>query len=159
MTAVVRHPTGADHARIDAIIDDWWGGRPMRRMLPRLFFEHFADTSFVVEEGDDLVAFLVAFVSDTRSDEAYIHFVGVRPDRRGEGHARALYERFFALAGERGCRSVGCITAPINEGSIAFHRSLGFDLVPGDADVGGTSVHTSYDGPGEDRVVFRRTLP
>jgi predicted GNAT superfamily acetyltransferase len=159
MTEVVRHATGIDHARIDAIIDDWWGGRPMRRMLPRLFFEHFADTSFVVERDGELVAFLVAFVSSARPDEAYIHFVGVRPDRRREGHARALYERFLVLAGERGCRSVGCITAPINEGSIAFHRSLGFDVVPGDTDVGGTSVHTSYDGPGEDRVVFRRALP
>ena len=124
MTAVVRHPTGADHARVDAVLNDWWGG----------------------------------FVSSARPDEAYIHFVGVRPDRRGEGHARALYERFFALAGERGCRRVGCITAPINEGSIAFHRSMGFNVVPGDADVGGTSVHMSYDGPGEDRIVFRRAL-
>jgi ribosomal protein S18 acetylase RimI-like enzyme len=159
MTAVVRHPTGLDHARVDSVIDVWWGDRPMRRMLPRLFFEHFADTSFVLEQDGELAAFLVGFISTAHPDEAYIHFVGVRPDLRREGHARALYERFFALAGERGCRHVGCITAAINESSIAFHRSMGFDVVPGDADVDGTSVHTRYDGRGEDRVVFRRALP
>ena len=159
MTTLVRRAAGVDHARVDAVIDDWWGGRPMRRMLPRLFFEHFSDTSSVVEEDGELVAFLIGFVSGAHPDEAYIHFVGVRPDRRRKSHARTLYERFFAIAGERGCRSVGCITAPTNAGSIAFHRSMGFDVVPGDAIVKEIPIHTAYDGPGEDRVVFHREQP
>jgi ribosomal protein S18 acetylase RimI-like enzyme len=155
----VRHPTGEDHAAIDAVIDAWWGGRRMRRMLPRLFFEHFGDTSFVVEEDDSVVGFLVGFVSPTRPGEAYIHFVGVRPDRRGRGLARDLYAHFFDVVAARGCRTVGCITAPLNAGSVAFHRAMGFELVEGDTVVGGVPIHTEYDGPGEDRVVFRRTIP
>lgn len=155
----VRHATGADHAAIDAVVDDWWGGRRMRRMLPRLFLDHFGDTSFVVEEDGQLVAFLVGFVSSAHPNRAYIHFVGVRPDRRGSGLGRALYERFFELAAARGCRSVGCITGPVNTGSIAFHRAMGFEMVAGDVMVDDVPVHTGYDGPGEDRVVFRRAIP
>ena len=95
--STVRQAVGEDHARIDAVIDEWWGGRAMRRMLPRLFFQHFRDTSFVVEDDEAIVAFLVGFVSSAPG-EAYIHFVGVRPDRRGAGLGRDLYERFFAAS-------------------------------------------------------------
>jgi len=155
----VRHAVAQDHARVDAVIDEWWGGRAMRRMLPRLFFQHFGDTSFIVEDDDALVAFLVGFVSSSRPGEAYIHFVGVRPDLRGAGLGRDLYERFFGAAVERGCDRVGCVTAPVNTGSIAFHRAMGFELVEGDTVVDGIEIHTAYDGVDGDRVVFRRALP
>ena len=51
---VVRHAEPADYGRVIAIVDDWWGGRPMAAMLPKLFFVHFRDTSFVAEEEDEL---------------------------------------------------------------------------------------------------------
>jgi hypothetical protein len=39
-----------DHARVMAVLEDWWGGRrAMRDLLPRLFFVHFRGTSFVAE--------------------------------------------------------------------------------------------------------------
>ncbi len=41
-------------------IDEWWSGRAMRRMLPRLFFEHFGDSSLIVDNVDaELVGFLI----------------------------------------------------------------------------------------------------
>ena len=49
-----------------AVIDGWWGGRPMADMLPRLFFEHFTDTSFAAERDGRLTGFLVGFVSQSR---------------------------------------------------------------------------------------------
>jgi len=81
MTAI-RHAEPDDHARVAAVLDDWWGGR-MRDMLPRLFFVHFRETSFVAEEAGELVGFLCGFLSQTHADEAYCHFVGVRPSRHG----------------------------------------------------------------------------
>jgi RimJ/RimL family protein N-acetyltransferase len=48
----IRHAEPADHARVAEVIDEWWGGSRMRDMLPRLFFTHFRDTSFVAD--DDL---------------------------------------------------------------------------------------------------------
>jgi predicted GNAT superfamily acetyltransferase len=128
----IRNAEPADYDRVSPLVDDWWGGRQMRALLPRLFFEHFRETSFVAEEDGELVGFLNGFLSQSFPDEAYIHFVGVRPDRRGSGLARELYERFFAVARANGRSLVRCVTAPVNEGSLAFHHALGFDVERGD---------------------------
>jgi ribosomal protein S18 acetylase RimI-like enzyme len=145
----IRHAEPADHARISPHLDAWWGGRPMRAMLPRLFFVHFRETSFVAEEEGELVGFLCGFLSQTHADEAYVHFAGVRPDRRGEGLASDLYDRFFATAREAGRSVVRCVTAPVNQGSIAFHTRLGFEV---EAEV------EDYDGAGEPRILLRKRL-
>jgi ribosomal protein S18 acetylase RimI-like enzyme len=127
----IRNAEPSDYDTISPLVDDWWDGRQMRALLPRLFFEHFRETSFVAEEDGEVVGFLNGFLSQTFADEAYIHFVGVRPDRRGAGLASELYERFFAVARAHGRRLVRCVTAPVNEGSIAFHRAQGFEAEPG----------------------------
>lgn len=149
MAPTVRRAEPADHARVVAVVDDWWGGRRMRDMLPRLFFVHFRETSFVAEDDGRLVAFLVGFLSQTYPDEAYIHFVGVDPAHRGAGLARDLYERFFAAARADGRSVVRCVTSPANEGSIAFHERMGFSI---------ERVAENYDGSGESRVLFVRRL-
>src|SRR5438552_1709776 len=128
MAVTIRQAEPDDHPRVAAVIDEWWGGRAMRDMLPRLFFVHFRETSFVAEDGPELVGFLAGFLSQTYPDEAYIHFVGVHPDRRATGVGRDLYERFFAAAREHGRSTVRCVTAPANEGSIRFHERLGFEI-------------------------------
>jgi len=147
-----------DHARITAVVDGWWGGRRVADKLPRLFFRHFGDTSFVVEEDGEPIAFLVGFVSQSRAGEAYIHFVGVHPEYRGRGLGARLYGLFFEEVGRLGCSRVRCITSPVNRDSIAFHRSMGFGIEAGDTELDGVPVHLDYDGDGEDRVVFSRML-
>ena len=146
----IRHAEPSDHARVAEVIDDWWGGRQVRDMLPRLFFTHFRDTSFAAEDDDgELAGFLCGFLSQTYPEQAYVHFVGVSPGHRGAGLARELYERFFAAARTAGRTSVHCVTSPQNTASIAFHRRLGFEV---DAEVEG------YDGSGESRVLLARAL-
>ena len=149
----------SDHAPVIAVIDQWWGGRPMAGMLPRLFFDHFTDTSFAADRDDVLAGFLVGFMSPARPGEAYIHFVGVHPEERSHGLVRRLYTTFFDAVGARGCNRVRAVTSPVNTGSVAFHRRMGFRLEPGDATVGDIPVATGYDGPGQDRVRFVRDLP
>jgi GNAT superfamily N-acetyltransferase len=154
----LRHLLPEDHAYITSVVDDWWGGRPVRGLLPPLFFEHFNDTSFVLEEGGQLLAFLVGFISQSRPKIAYIHFVGVRPDQRGGGHGRRLYEHFMAAMQSRGCETFQCITSPVNSGSIEFHRKMGFDIDPGTGEVGGIAVTLNHSGQGQHRVKFTKTL-
>jgi ribosomal protein S18 acetylase RimI-like enzyme len=146
----IRHANPSDYGRVIQHVNAWWGGREMAPMLPKLFFLHFEGTSFVAEDDDGmLIAFLIGFLSQTDPEEAYIHFVGVAPDQRGSGIGRELYERFFAVVAEQGRTLVRCVTSPVNEGSVAFHESLGFAA---------ESVVTDYDGPGEDRVLFVKRL-
>ena len=67
----------------------------MVALLPRLFLEHFAGTSLTAEDDrGELAGFLVGFDSPDHRGEAYVHFVGVRPDQRGSGLGRALHDRF-----------------------------------------------------------------
>ncbi|EIV92186.1 GNAT family N-acetyltransferase [Frankia sp. QA3] len=160
-----RHPRGADQARVLAVLDDWWGGfggeagsRQRALLLPRLFFQHFADTSVFGEAADGrLTAFLIGFRSAAQPDAAYIHFVGVDPALRRRGVAAGLYRWFFAQAAAGGARRVDAITSPGNAASVAFHTALGFRIIPGQrtADV---DVQTDYDGPGLHRVAFTRPL-
>jgi ribosomal protein S18 acetylase RimI-like enzyme len=145
--AVIRHAEPADHAPVVAVLDEWWGGRRMAPLLPKLFFVHFRDTSFVADDDGALAGFLCGFRSQTHADEAYVHFVGVDPGRRASGLGRALYERFFEAVRPRSV--VRAITSPVNTGSIAFHRSLGFEV---------ERVEEDYDGRGEPRVLFVKRL-
>ncbi|MEU5541098.1 GNAT family N-acetyltransferase [Streptomyces sioyaensis] len=162
----LRHPRPSDHPRLQEALADWWGGLggeagALQRQLlvPRLFLQHFAGTSFLVERPDRaLHAFLIGFLSQTDPLTAYIHFVGVCPDGKRDGVGRTLYERFFALAREAGRSQVRCITSPNNRDSLAYHSRMGFRLEPGDRDEHGVPVQTDYDGPGLDRVSFVREL-
>jgi ribosomal protein S18 acetylase RimI-like enzyme len=143
-----------DWERVNAVLVDWWAGRDLTDLLPRLFFRHFRSTSLVAEVGDQLVGFLVGFPCPTHSDEAYVHFAGVHPAWRRSGLARDLYERFFRIAERHGRTVVRAITSPVNADSIAFHRALGFAIEPGDGEIDGLAVTLDDDGPGEHRVHF-----
>lgn len=160
MTLRLRHAREDDYLPIIRVIDGWWGGRQMADMLPRLFFAHFQDTSFIVEDADtgERAGFLIGFVSQSKPGDAYIHFVGVHPDYRRQGLGEQMYAAFFDAVAERGCTRVACVTSPVNRTSIAFHRRMGFEVVPGDGMVNGVAVATNYDGQGHDRVRFVKTL-
>ena len=158
MNTPIRPIRPSDHRPVLSVIDDWWGGRHMADMLPRLFFEHFTDTSFAAERDGQLIGFLVGFKSQSHPAEAYIHFVGIHPDERARGLGRRLYERFFATVRGQGCELVRAVTAPVNHGSIKFHQRMGFGIEPGDTEIDGVPVTTAYDGDTQDRVRFVKHL-
>jgi ribosomal protein S18 acetylase RimI-like enzyme len=145
----VRIAASADYDRIAPLVDEWWGGRQMIDMLPRLFFVHFSDTAFVAEEDGEVAGFLAGFLSQSKPDEAYIHFAGVSPHHRGRGVGRLLYDRFFDAARAGSRTVVRCVTAPVNERSVAFHRALGFEV---------DEIAEGYDGRGGDRVLMSKRL-
>ena len=156
-----RRPVEADHPRLIGQVDDWWGGRKLHPILPRLWFQHFNGTSWVVEDADGrLVGFLIGFVSPEHPDEAYIHMVGTSPNHRRSGLGRRLYERFFEDVRARGAQRVTAITWPGNRISVGFHRAMGFTPFdgPGTQNLYGTPAYPDYDADGDDRVVFSREL-
>jgi len=71
------------------------------------------------------------------------------PTTAAAASGRDLYERFFGTVRAAGRDVVRCVTGPVNEGSIAFHRRLGFEIEAEVAD---------YDGAGEARVLLRKRL-
>ena len=145
----VRGARPADFDTIIAVVDDWWG-RVISPGLPRLFLDHFFGTSLIAEHDGELAGFLIGFLSPSKPQDAYIHFVGVTPAWRRTGLARSLYEQFFDRARDDGRTVVKAITSPQNGTSIAFHRAMGFSA---------SDPIQDYDGPAMDRVVFVREIP
>lgn len=155
---VLRNLGPDDYPSIISVLDAWWGGRAMADHLPKLFFNHFRDTSFIAEIDGNRAGFLAGFVSQSDPTIAYVHFIGVDPSIRGRGIGRHLYGAFFDAARARGCHEVHAVTHPVNQRSVAFHKSIGFDVLPGDAETAGVPFTRNYDGPGGDRVRFVYTL-
>ncbi|MBI9086493.1 MAG: GNAT family N-acetyltransferase [Desulfobacterales bacterium] len=154
----LRKSEPADHARIIAVMTDWWGGRDLRSSVPRLFLNHFCDTSFVAEKDGELVAFLVGFLSPARPDEGYIHFAGIHPAYRKIGLGRHLFETFFDLCRKNGRRVVRSCTSPVNRGSVSFHQCIGFSIEPGNSIADGIPVTVDYNRPGDPKVRFVKQL-
>ena len=154
----IREIKESDYDAIISVLNDWWGGRQMATMLPKLFFKHFSKTSFLAEIGAKKVGFLIGFFSATYDSEAYIHFAGVHPDYRKSGIGRFLYHHFFDVTRKHGRNMVRCVTSPVNTSSIAFHQRMGFLIEPFAEHSSNMPIHRNYDGPGEDRVLFFKRL-
>jgi ribosomal protein S18 acetylase RimI-like enzyme len=156
-----RRPDETDYSEIVEVVDEWWGGRKMRALLPRLWFQHFTGTSWVLEAPNGrLAGFIVAFISQDAPSTGYVHMVATDPNWRRAGIGRRLYERLFEDLRGRGVQRVMAITWPGNRTSVAFHTALGFriDDGPGTQRLYGTPAHPDYDGYGEERVVFTREI-
>lgn len=143
----IRNIVTEDYFSVISVLNDWWGGRQMN-LLPRLFFEHFQNTSYIMEKDEELVAFLIGFVSQTDPNIAYIHFVGVNPNFRKQGLANHLYNLFTKDVKALGCKEIHCITSPINTVSINFHKAMNFEI----------QLCKNYAGKGQDRICFSKSI-
>lgn len=124
----------------------YWGERDLRALHLSALVQEFPRTSLVASAEDGIRGYIFGFV--TPDHLAYVHLIATRDDSRGAGLGARLYAAFIDAAREQHAVSLKAITSVGNTGSIAFHRSLGFDV----------RVVEDYNGPGETRVVFTRDL-
>ncbi len=143
----IRRITKSDYDAIVSVMDVWWGGPSALKPEPFFFYE-LGHHALVAEEDGSMMGFLLGFVTDRDPRMAYVHLVGIDPERRRRGVARALYEEFAQRAREQGATKLKAITTVGNEGSVDFHRALGFS----------TEQDANYAGNGRARHVFIRTL-
>jgi hypothetical protein len=155
---MVRKARPADHEKIIAALQNWWGGRDLTAMLPKLFLNHFNDTSFVIEKEAEMIGFLIGLISPSLKNEAYVHFMGVHPDFRKKGIGTLLYERFFEICRNHGRNIVRACTSPVNRGSVEFHKRIGFQLEAGDDEIDGLPVIKNYNRPGDPKVQFTKFI-
>jgi GNAT superfamily N-acetyltransferase len=154
----IRNSQPSDHQRIISVMRDWWEGRDLTWMLPKLFLVHFCNTSFIIEEGDSLTAFLIGFLSQSKINEGYIHLVGVHPNYRGMGIGAYLYQRFFEICKKFNRDTVRSCTSRVNKGSIEFHKKIGFNILKGDTEVDDVQASLDYNQPGDSKVLFEIQL-
>lgn len=134
------HQVLADHSL-------YWGDRDLRSLHLLALVQEFGSTCLIARAEDGIRGYLIGFV--TPDGTGYVHLIATRADSRGTGVGRDLYAAFIEAARGQGAVRLKAITSVTNEGSVAFHRGLGFDA----------RVEDAYNGPGQPMVVFTRTLP
>lgn len=134
---------------LNTVIDQharFWGERDLRGLHLTALVQEFPSTCLVAVADDGIRGYIFGFVTPDRV--AYVHLIATRDDVRGTGLGRRLYEAFIEAGRAHGAQRLKAITSVTNHGSIAFHRSLGFDV----------REIENYNGLGQTRVVFSRAL-
>ncbi len=148
--------TKEDFDQVLAEFDQFWEhDRTVALHHPTIVYE-FGNSSFVIKEGEMVLAYLFGFLSQTEP-VGYVHLLSVRRGFRRKGLANRLYAHFEQFARSRGCTRLKAITSPVNTLSIDFHRSIGM-MPSGEPNSQGLPVVKDYAGPGRDRVVFIKDL-
>lgn len=132
-----------------------------RNSIYHIFAKFFNNTSLIVKTKDDnIVGFILGFISQINPQDAYIHLLCIIPAYRKNGLAMALVKEFLDIVTRKGCSRVYLITSPKNNVAIAFYKSLGFKPVEkGDKiEINGIGAVKDYNGPGEHKVVFCKSL-
>jgi ribosomal protein S18 acetylase RimI-like enzyme len=109
-----------------------------------------------IRDESRVVAYLFGFISQTEP-VGYVHTIAVRASARRQRLAQHLFDHFVQIARRHRCRHIKAITTPSNLGSIAFHKSLGMQLL-GKPNTDGTPVVPDYAGRGGSRVVFWKSI-
>jgi len=148
--------TKEDFDRILTDFDQFWEhDRALLLHHPTLLYE-FGNSAFVIREGNEVIAYLFGFISQTEP-VGYIQLIAVRQGHRGQGLGKMLYRHFERFAVEYGCRRLKAITSPINTNSISFHTKIGM-LPAGETESTGVPIIKDYSGPGKDRVIFSKDI-
>lgn len=156
--------TDDDYQEILRDLSAFWDHRAdaVRPLHHPMFVHEFSTSAFVLRDafpdGETylLAGYLFGFISQSEP-VGYVHLAATRGAYRRRGLARRLYGHFIEFARSRHCRWLKAITTPGNAGSIAFHKSLGMDLL-GEPNEENVIVKRDYAGPGQDRVVFFKDI-
>jgi GNAT superfamily N-acetyltransferase len=154
----IRNGRPSDHENVISVMPGWWEGRDLTSMLPKIFFIHFHNTIYIAELKNQLVGFLVGFLSQSDNNMGYIHFVGVHPSYRRAGIGRLLYHKFYDACKTNDRSIVKSCTSPINKLSINFHQRMGFAIESGDGIMEDVPVTLNYLGNNDPKVLFRKVL-
>jgi GNAT superfamily N-acetyltransferase len=148
--------TQQDYGQILRDLREFWDGRDTRHLHHPMFIHEFGNSAFVIRDGADVLAYLFGFVSQVEP-VGYVHLVAVRASARKQGLAQKLFARFVEFSRERRCTQIKAITTPSNLSSIAFHQSVGMQLL-GQPNADGIPVIADYAGPDQPRVVFCKAI-
>jgi GNAT superfamily N-acetyltransferase len=148
--------TAEDYLQILDDLDDFWDGRDMRALHHPYLIHEFGNSAFVIRDGSRVIAYLFGFLSQSEP-VGYVHAIAVRTSARRRRLALRLFDHFIGFARQHGCTHVKAITTPSNAGSIAFHQSLGMQLL-GEPNADGIPVVPNYAGREVPRVVFWKAI-
>lgn len=158
----IRNCTKEDFDQMLEKFDCFWEGDDPERLNrlrnlhhPMMLYE-LGDNAFVIKENGQVLAYLFGVFSKMEP-LAYVHLITTHYEHRRKRLATSLYEYFIAKAKQNGCKFIKAITSSKNERSIGFHKSMGM-VLQGEPNEAGIPVVRDYAGPGQDRVVFLKSI-
>jgi ribosomal protein S18 acetylase RimI-like enzyme len=154
--AEILNCTWQDYDQIVDNLHEFWDGRDTRSLHHPFLLHEFGNSAFVIRSNGRVLGYLFGFISQTEP-VGYVHAIAVRASARRQGIAQQLFDHFVDFARQRGCKHVKAITPPSNSASIAFHKSLGMQLV-GEPNREGIPVVPDYAGRDAHRVVFWKPI-
>ena len=97
----------------------------------QLFQKHRAEVLFALEEGEEIgfALFFHNFSTFLGRAGLYLEDLYVRPEYRGRGYGKALFQQLAAIAAERGCGRLEWWCLDWNTPSIGFYKSLGAEAM------------------------------
>lgn len=89
-----------------------------------IFAEHFGQTCLIAEEDGKALGGVVAYRPPTHTDTVFVWQIGVAPEARGRGLARAMLNALVELPGCKGVRYLEASVTGSNTASRALFTSF-----------------------------------
>ena len=87
---IIRNARETDFVECVSIAHRAWPEFNEREAIYHILCRHFPDTCFMSEEGGKIQGFLLGFISQADTREAYIHLICVEPSAQRQGVAGRL---------------------------------------------------------------------
>ena len=92
-----------------------------------LFWKFFKDTCLVALEENQLIGYLLGFISQTEPICGYIHMIGVNKNYRRKRIGTTLINYFEEIVASKGAKFIYLTTNLENVGAIEFYKEIGFN--------------------------------
>lgn len=92
-----------------------------------LLSDHFADTCVISECDGAATGFVAGYMIPTRNDTVFVWQIGVAPEARGRGLAKALLAALLDQTRKLGVRYLEATVTPSNKASEALFRAFARD--------------------------------
>ena len=92
-----------------------------------LLSDHFADTCVIAERDGVPTGFVAGYMIPTRNDTVFVWQIGVAPEARGRGLAKALLTALLEQTRKLGVRYLEATVTPSNKASEALFRAFARD--------------------------------
>lgn len=128
----------------------------------RILLRYCADCSFVVESGDEIVAFELGLPSSTRPGTFFLWQIGVAPSQRGTGLSSRLLGHVELEARKLGFQRIELTVDPENEPSLRLFEGAGYENISvregPPIEVAGHQAVPDHYGPGRHFVLLEKQL-
>jgi L-2,4-diaminobutyric acid acetyltransferase len=121
---IFRSPTANDSSAVHKLLQRCMGMDANSRQCYLILCEHFASTCVVAEQGDNIVAFISAYVLPERHDTLFIWQIVVDKGLRGRGIAKKLLRHLLSRPNLKRMRYVEAMLNPSNKAAQPLFRAL-----------------------------------